>query len=73
MDQSNQAGAIHYIDLQEAARILGFHWETVREWAVKGDLKGYLIGNRWRFTEQDIHEWMEAHSNQKPDQPSETE
>lgn len=73
MNDAVQPVPAGYLSLKEAAEILGFHRETVREWADKGLIRAYFIGKRWLFTAADINEYVQSHSNQPNSKPQETE
>jgi excisionase family DNA binding protein len=45
--------------LKEAAEFLRLHPRTVREYVRRGELKGRLIGARWRFRRQDLDSFVE--------------
>lgn len=48
------------IDATETAKILKIHPVTVRLKAAAGEIPGRQIGNRWRFSRQRLHEWLQA-------------
>jgi excisionase family DNA binding protein len=58
---------------ETAADLLSVNEDTIRRWARTGRLRGSRIGGRgsaqWRFTEQDIADFLEAHRPQ-PRRPS---
>ncbi len=47
------------LTLKEAAEVLRFHPRTVREYIRRGELKGHLIGSRWRFRQTDLDSFVE--------------
>ena len=47
------------LTLPEAAAVLRLHARTVREFVRRGELKGRLIGRRWRFRRQDLDAFYE--------------
>lgn len=47
--------------IKEAAELLRIHPDTARELAKQGKLHGSKIGRRWRFTEEDIRQFLEQH------------
>jgi excisionase family DNA binding protein len=47
------------LTLKEAAEVLRFHPRTVREYIRRGELKGHLIGSRWRFRQKDLDSFVE--------------
>jgi excisionase family DNA binding protein len=50
--------------IDETAELLKIHRETARDLARRGKLRGSKIGKRWRFTEEDIRQFLEQ---QRPD------
>lgn len=46
------------LTLDEAAKFLKVSSRTVRRLAVKGELPGRKIGNKWRFSPLAIHLWL---------------
>ena len=42
----------------EVAQFLGFHESTVALWARIGHMYGTKIDGRWRFEEQDVHDFL---------------
>jgi excisionase family DNA binding protein len=47
------------LTLKEAAEILRFSTRTVREYVKRGEIRGKLIGKRWRFRRADIDAFFE--------------
>ena len=45
--------------IEEVASLLRIHQETARDLARQGRLPGSKIGKRWRFTEEDIKQFLE--------------
>jgi excisionase family DNA binding protein len=45
--------------IEEAADLLRIHPDTARDLARQGKLQGSKIGRRWRFTEQDLQDFLE--------------
>lgn len=43
-----------FLTLREAAEVLRLSTRTLREYLKRGEIKGKLIGNRWRFRRADI-------------------
>ena len=43
-------GSDRFLTLREAAEVLRLHPRTVREYIRRGEIKGRLIGRRWRFS-----------------------
>jgi excisionase family DNA binding protein len=63
---SNQGGkdetapiAERFLTLSEAAEILRLRTRTVREYVQRGEIKGRIIGNRWRFRRADLDAFFE--------------
>ena len=48
------------LTLHEAADVLRLSARTVREYIQRGEIKGKIIGNRWRFRREDIDAFFEA-------------
>ena len=48
------------LTLREAADVLHLSSRTVREYVQRGEIKGKIIGNRWRFRREDIDAFFEA-------------
>lgn len=53
-----------FLTLREAAEVLRLHPRTVREYVRRGELKGRVIGGRWRFKRKDLDAFFEAASSQ---------
>lgn len=49
-----------FLTLREAAEVLRLHPRTVREYVSRGELKGRVIGGRWRFRRKDIDAFFDA-------------
>ena len=47
-----------YYSIADVARLFKLHQNTVRNHRKAGLLKGQKIGRQWRFTEQDIEEYL---------------
>jgi excisionase family DNA binding protein len=47
------------LTLEEAAEVLRFSARTVREYVHRGEIKGKIIGNRWRFKRADLDAFFE--------------
>lgn len=47
------------LTLNEAAEILRLHPRTVREYVRRGELKGRVIGGRYRFRREDLDAFVE--------------
>ena len=49
----------HLLTLREAAEILRLHPRTVREYVRRRQLRGRVIGGRWRFRRKDLDVFFE--------------
>lgn len=65
------------LNIKQVAEYLGVSTRTVQTYANESDpelrLNGVLLGNRWRFEEKDVREFMERRrklSGQKQSEPS---
>ena len=47
------------LTLREAAEVLRLSTRTVREYVKRGEIRGKLIGNRWRFRRADLDAFFE--------------
>jgi excisionase family DNA binding protein len=47
------------LTLKEAAEVLRLSARTVREYVQRGEIKGKIIGNRWRFRRADLDAFYE--------------
>ena len=57
MKESNQN--IKILTIQEVADILRVHRSTISRYAMNGELKSYVIGNRRLFKEADVWAFFE--------------
>jgi excisionase family DNA binding protein len=48
-----------FLTLREAAEVLRLSTRTVREYLKRGEIKGKLIGKRWRFRRADLDAFFE--------------
>ncbi len=48
------------LNLQEAARLLRMHPETLKRRARQGEIPGHKIGKRWYFRESELDAWVGA-------------
>jgi excisionase family DNA binding protein len=48
-----------FLTLREAAQVLRLNTRTVREYVKRGDIRGKLIGKRWRFRRADLDAFFE--------------
>jgi excisionase family DNA binding protein len=53
-DQQSSPNKERLLTLSEAAEVLRFSRRTLREYLKRGEIKGKLIGNRWRFRRADL-------------------
>jgi excisionase family DNA binding protein len=49
-----------FLTLTEAAHVLRLHPRTVREYVQRGELRGRLIGRRWRFRQKDLDVFFDS-------------
>lgn len=47
------------LTLTEAAEVLRLSTRTVREYVKRGEIKGRIIGNQWRFRRADLDAFFE--------------
>jgi excisionase family DNA binding protein len=47
------------LTLREAAEVLRMSTRTLREYLKRGEIKGKLIGKRWRFRRADVDAFFE--------------
>jgi excisionase family DNA binding protein len=48
------------LTLGEAAEVLRLSTRTVREYVKRGEIRGKIIGNRWRFRRADLDTFFET-------------
>lgn len=48
------------LTLREAAEVLRLNPRTVRGYVQRGEIKGRIIGNRWRFRREDLDAFFES-------------
>lgn len=48
------------LTLREAASFLGLHARTVVAYVARGELRGRLIGRRWRFRQADLDRFLDT-------------
>lgn len=49
----------------EVANMMRVQRNTVMGWIASGEMKAFKTGGRWKITQGDIDEYIEAHRNQK--------
>jgi excisionase family DNA binding protein len=63
MTERGRAGSVvigeGFLTLAEAAQLLRLSTRTVREYVRRGEIRGKLIGNRWRFRRADLDAFFE--------------
>jgi excisionase family DNA binding protein len=63
MPQSGSAGSPatgeKFLTLREAADVLRLSTRTLREYLKRGEIRGKLIGKRWRFKRADLDAFFE--------------
>ena len=52
------------LTLQEAAEVLRLSTRTVREYVKRGEIRGKIIGKRWRFRREDLDAFFEKAPSQ---------
>ena len=52
--------------LQHVAEYLQVKERTIYQWAQKGDIPAFKLGNVWRFKRQDIDLWIEERKRDTP-------
>jgi excisionase family DNA binding protein len=45
---------------EEAAKALGVHKETIRQWLRSGQLGGVKVGRLWRVRERDLQKFLQT-------------
>ncbi len=55
------------LDADEVARLLKFNERTVKRMAAKGEIPGFLVGNRWRFRREAINAYIQEQEQQYKD------
>ena len=48
-----------FLTLREAAEVLRLSTRTVREYVKRGEIRGKIIGKRWRFRRADLDTFFE--------------
>jgi excisionase family DNA binding protein len=48
-----------FLTLREAAEVLHLSTRTIREYVKRGEIRGKLIGKRWRFKRADLDAFFE--------------
>jgi excisionase family DNA binding protein len=49
-----------FLTLREAAEVLRLSTRTVREYVKRGEIRGKIIGKRWRFRRADLDAFFES-------------
>ena len=52
--------------LQQAADMVGMHRHTLREEFLRGNAKGFKIGNRLYFTDEALREYIDRGGSKRP-------
>ena len=52
--------------LQEVAEYLQIKERTIYDWAQKGQIPAFKLGNVWRFKREDIDLWIEERKKDTP-------
>jgi excisionase family DNA binding protein len=61
---SNDPQSIKILTVEEVANILRVHRSTVSRYAISGELRSYVIGNRRLFKEVDVWAFFENRADQ---------
>jgi excisionase family DNA binding protein len=51
----------------EVAEVLRLNPQVVQRKLQAGEIPGYRLGREWRVEEGQLREWLEQHSNQRPE------
>ena len=62
MTNNDVREATSFLDLHQAARLLGVDWRTVRARVLAGDLPAFRFGRKWRISEAALNEFMVGNS-----------
>lgn len=54
----------------ELALYLRLHEQTVYKMAKEGRVPAFKVGNRWRFRQTDINEWLQSQQFGQKDDPT---
>lgn len=46
--------------VRDVAQFLGVHEKTIYDWAARGDLPCFRLGNRLRFSPTELTRWVSA-------------
>jgi len=63
VDDMNEQQQIKILTVQEVADILRVHRATITRYALSGNLRSHLIGNRRLFKESDVWEFFDNHAD----------
>ena len=71
MREQEATGDHRFLDLREAARLVGLDWRTVRARVLAGELPAFRFGRKWRISEAALNAFMVDRSPAvaKKDQP----
>jgi excisionase family DNA binding protein len=58
-DEPDQAIGDRLLTLREAAEVLRLSERTVRKYVKEGEIRGKIIGKRWRFKRADLDAFFE--------------
>ncbi len=48
------------LSVRDGANYLGIHPQNLKRLIKKGEIKGFLVGSRWKVTVRDLHEYIES-------------
>ncbi len=61
-----------YLDVIEAAKMLGVHWETVKRLCREGQIPAQKVHNKWLIHKQDLDKFTKIYSGQRGKRPKKT-
>jgi excisionase family DNA binding protein len=65
---------VRWLSVEEIARHLGVSRDTVYKWIERKNLPGHKIGRLWKFSVQEVDDWVRAgHAGEGTDDPSKDE
>ncbi len=53
------------MDIRQASDYLGISPDTLYDYAAKGRVPAFKIGNRWRFRKVRLEEWMDKQAEDR--------
>ena len=58
-----------YLDVVEAAKLLGVHWETVKRLCREGNIRAQKVHNKWLIHKRDIDAFAQVYNKQRGKRP----